>query len=182
MRLVRDLLLTVCFLTLIGLIAMKLERDDAERLGGAFRVVDGDSLDLDGRKLRLRAIDAPELAQTCFRDGLAWPCGAEAREALKRLMTRKGVVCSGDRTDKYRRLLVECAASGEDLNAAMVRSGMAVSFGGYQPEESEARQAQRGIWAGEFERPSDWRKGHRHAMADEKEHGGSFLARLFDLP
>lgn len=182
MRLLRDLLLTVCFLTLLGLIALKLSRDEAEHLGGVFRVVDGDSLALGGRKLRLRGVDAPELDQTCLRDGIGWPCGAEARQTLQALISRDGVVCSGAREDKYRRLLVDCAAAGENINAAMVRSGMAVAFGGFKTEENEARKAQRGLWAGEFERPSDWRKGHRHAMADENEHGGSFLARLFDLP
>lgn len=181
MRLVRDLVVTLCFLILLGLIALKLKESESERLGGSFRVVDGDSLQLGERKLRLRAIDAPELAQTCYRDGAAWPCGAQAREALHTLVGRQGVVCTGDRTDKYRRLLVDCALGGEDLNAAMVRSGMAVAFGGYRREEAEARQAMRGLWASEFERPSDWRKGHRHALAEEGEHG-SFLARLFDLP
>lgn len=182
MRLARDLLLTLCFLSLMGLIALKLWQDETERLGGAFRVVDGDSLELGGRKLRLRSIDAPELSQTCLRAGAAWPCGVEARDALESLMTADGVVCSGGREDKYRRLLVECVAGREDVNAAMVRSGMALAFGGYRAEEGEAQQARRGVWAGEFERPSDWRKGHRHAMADEQEHGGSFLARFFDLP
>jgi endonuclease YncB( thermonuclease family) len=182
MRLVRDLLLTFCFLCLLGLVALKLGQDEAERLGGSFRVVDGDSLDLDGRKLRLRAIDAPELAQTCFRGGRAWPCGAEARDALRKLIAQRGVICSGGREDKYRRLLVDCDAAGEDVNAAMVRSGMAVAFGGFRTEEEDARQARRGVWAGEFERPADWRKGHRHAMSEEQEHGGSFLARFFDLP
>jgi endonuclease YncB( thermonuclease family) len=182
MRLARDLLLTVCFLSLMGLVALKLRQDESERLGGVFRVVDGDSLDLGGRKLRLRAIDAPELSQTCLRDGATWPCGAEARDALRKLVASDAAVCSGAREDKYRRLLVDCVAGREDVNAAMVRSGMAVAFGGYRAEENEARQARRGVWAGEFERPSDWRKGHRHAMADEQEHGGSFLARFFDLP
>jgi endonuclease YncB( thermonuclease family) len=182
MRLIRDVLLTLCFLSLLGLVALKLRQDETERLGGAFRVVDGDSLDLGGRKLRLRAIDAPELSQICLRDGLSWPCGAESREALKTWVASGAIVCSGVREDKYRRLLVDCVAGAEDVNGAMVRSGMAVAFGGYRSEEEEARQARRGVWAGEFERPSQWRKGHRHAMADEQEHGGSFLARFFDLP
>lgn len=182
MRLVRDLLLTFCFLSLMGLIALKLRQDETERLGGVFRVVDGDSLDLGGRKLRLRAIDAPELSQTCLRGGVAWRCGVVARDTLRNLLAADSAVCSGGRQDKYRRLLVDCVAGRADVNAAMVLSGMAVAFGGYRAEEAAARQARRGVWAGEFERPSDWRKGHRHAMADEVEHRGSFLARLFDLP
>jgi len=57
-------------------------------------------------------------------------------------------------------LLVDCRVRGIDVNAAMVRDGYALSFGGFAREEAEAKAAYRGLWAGEFERPGTWRARH----------------------
>jgi len=134
---------------------------EGERLAGGARIVDGDSLHLDGRSIRLEGIDAPELAQTCGRDGREESCGREARRALIELIGDDEVVCRLSGTDKYRRTLARCTAGGRDLNARMVSGGMAVSYGGYRAQESEARGARRGLWAGPFERPADWRAKRR---------------------
>ena len=134
---------------------------EEERLAGGARIVDGDSLNLDGRSLRLSGIDAPELAQTCERPGGRAPCGREARSALIELIGDDEVVCRLGGADKYRRTLARCSAGGRDLNAGMVEGGMAVAYGGYRAQESEARRARRGLWAGPFERPADWRAKRR---------------------
>lgn len=134
---------------------------EGERLAGGARIVDGDSLNLDGRSIRLEGIDAPELAQTCERAGGQGPCGREARRALIELIGDDEVVCRLAGADKYRRTLARCTAGGRNLNAGMVRDGMAVSYGDYRSEESEARGARRGLWAGAFERPADWRAKRR---------------------
>lgn len=132
----------------------------AETLRGTARVADGDSLVLDGRRVRLQGIDAPELAQTCLRDGAARPCGREARAALARLVAGHAVTCESRRRDRYGRLLATCLAGGVELNRAMVEAGWAVSYGDYRAAEAAARQAGRGLWAGPFELPQDWRRDH----------------------
>lgn len=130
------------------------------RVQGLARPIDGDSLRLGGEEMRLAGLDAPELAQLCWREGRPWRCGLDARAALARELARGEVHCVGARRDRYRRLLVRCAVAGVDLNALLVRSGMAVAFGAYAGEEAEARDARRGIWASAFDRPADWRAAH----------------------
>ena len=127
---------------------------------GTAEVIDGDSLRLGGEEMRLKGIDAPELSQICKVSGRETPCGREARAALRKLTASGLVTCVGGERDRYGRLLVACRVRGIDINAAMVRDGQAVAFGGYEREESEAKAAFRGLWAGEFERPKDWRKDH----------------------
>jgi endonuclease YncB( thermonuclease family) len=122
--------------------------------------IDGDSVRLNGEELRLRGIDAPELFQTCRVSGRETACGREARAALRKLLTSGLATCIGGERDRYGRLLVVCRIRGIDVNAAMVRDGQAVSFGSYEAEEAEAKAAYRGLWAGEFERPRDWRARH----------------------
>ena len=49
---------------------------------GPARVIDGDTLDIAGERIRLHGIDAPESRQTCIADGATWPCGQSATDAL----------------------------------------------------------------------------------------------------
>lgn len=53
-----------------------------------------------------------------------------------------------------------CVAGGVELNRAMVEAGWAVSYGGYRAAEDVARREGRGLWAGAFERPQEWRRVH----------------------
>lgn len=127
---------------------------------GMAQAIDGDSLRLAGRELRLKGIDAPEFNQTCQRDGKEARCGREAHVALRKLLARAPVTCVGYEYDRYNRLLATCRSLGVDIAAAMVRSGMAVSYGDYLVEEAEARNAGNGLWAGTFDMPRDWRATH----------------------
>lgn len=137
-------------------------------LAGPFHAVDGDTLTISGLRMRLRGIDAPEIKQRCGRGDMAWACGIAARRALQALAAAEAR-CAAQGTDKYRRRLVRCTSGGRDMGAEMVRRGHAVAYGAYGREEAEARAAGRGIWAGPFERPEDWRKAHRRlAPAEER--------------
>ena len=127
---------------------------------GAAHVVDGDSLRLDGVDIRLKGIDAPELHQSCERAGQTYPCGEAARAALIGRIGRQPVRCAVSGHDRYGRDLARCSVDGEDLGAWMVRSGWAVGYGDYADEEGGARVGHAGLWAGTFERPSDWRQEH----------------------
>ena len=164
LRLIRDGVTAFALLALIALIAAKL--NDAARIehAGAFHAADGDSLTLGEERLRLEGIDAPELHQSCERAGKAWACGRAAREALQAMVLAAGTVCQGNRRDRYDRLLVVCRNGARgDINAAMVRGGMAISYGDYGEEEAEARAAKAGLWAGTFERPRDVRDHARQS-------------------
>lgn len=136
-----------------------------ESFSGRVRVVDGDSLELAGHRVRLFGIDAPESRQEC-RDarGRFYDCGREARDALARAIGSQSVSCSPV-GESYNRDVAICTANGRDLSEAMVRSGHALelrqhSRGRYSDAEREARVARRGLWAGDFERPSQWRQEH----------------------
>jgi Staphylococcal nuclease homologue len=122
--------------------------------------IDGDSLWVGGEEVRLKGIDAPEWKQDCERDGARWMCGEIAREELVRGIGDDKVTCTISQRDVYGRMLGNCSAGGRDLNAGMVASGMAVAFGGYESQQAKARAERRGLWAGDFEKPRDWRAEH----------------------
>ncbi len=125
---------------------------------GKARIIDGDSLYVGGREVRLQGIDAPEGRQTCRRDGREWACGKGARNELVKMIQGREVSCHGLDIDKHDRLLAVCRANGRELNREMVARGFAVAYGRHQREEAEARRARLGLWAGEFDRPRDWRR------------------------
>lgn len=127
---------------------------------GIAKLVDGDSLFVGGKEVRLKGIDAPEGRQTCTRNGQSWPCGEEARRQLARLIAGQRVACDSIETDQHGRLLGFCKAGGKELNREMVREGYAMSYGGFEGEQREAKAARRGLWSGEFQRPRDWRRDH----------------------
>jgi endonuclease YncB( thermonuclease family) len=102
-------------------------------------------------------------------------CGLEAKQALAALVGVAKTACSGSRRDKYDRLLVTCRKGDLDINRDMVGRGLAVSFGDYEVEEAAAKAARRGLWAGNFVLPSQWRATHRPEAAAEKPHFFSFF-------
>lgn len=133
-------------------------------LAGMARAGDGDSLTLAGERVRLLGIDAPELDQTCSRDdGRPWTCGAAARSRLAALVAAGTTTCVPDGSDRYRRILATCTTAGKNLGAVMVAEGLAIASSGYQAEEAAARAAGRGIWAGSFVAPREWREGAAEA-------------------
>ena len=130
------------------------------------RVIDGDTLDVHGVKTRLWGIDAPEGKQSCQRDDVAWLCGQEAAKALRELVVGKEVACREVDRDRYKRSVAVCRAGDTDVNDWMAREGWALDYrqfskGEYAGAEKEAREAKRGLWAGTFIPPWEWRRGKR---------------------
>lgn len=136
-----------------------------ELVSGIGKAADGDTLTLGADRIRLFGIDAPELQQTCERGGQRWACGEEAKARLAGLISERAIACSTTGTDDFGRLLARCTAGGVDLNRHMVSTGSAVAFRRYSmdyvPAEEDARQARRGIWAGTFQMPSEYRQAAR---------------------
>ncbi len=132
---------------------------------GQPRVIDGDTLEVAGQRIRLHGIDAPESRQLCRRDGEPWWYGKDATSALKAFLGSRPVSCEELDRDRYRRVVAKCAVEKADIGEWMVSHGWAVAYYQYSYEYSRAEQraksARRGIWAGEFEKPSEWRKQQR---------------------
>lgn len=129
-------------------------------LAGRGRASDGDSFRLNSDRVRLLGIDAPELDQTCTgSDGHAWTCGQTARERLSALLARGTLDCQPEGHDQYGRVLAVCWVDGDDIGQLMVSDGLAISSGRYWMQEQGARSSRRGIWAGSFDTPRDWRDG-----------------------
>ena len=142
----------------------------ADIIAGPARVIDGDTIEVDGIHVRLFGIDAPEKKQTCSAgDGHDYSCGRVAASALAEKITGRPVRCQPRTTDRYGRTVAVCFdANDEDLNAWLVRSGLAIAYRKYSTayveDEDSARHARRGLWSGEFAEPSDWRAAHAHTQ------------------
>lgn len=147
--------------------------DRAEPFGPA-RVIDGDTLEIQGLRARLWTIDAPDLAQTCLdKDGASFACGQAAREHLEKLIAGRKVACRPEGPpsdgDAWQGLCFvadapcqdeggPCASDLDSLNLAMVRQGWAVDLEGqYSEPESDAEGDKAGLWAGRFDEPEVWR-------------------------
>lgn len=158
-----DVVVAFALVLALGFAAEWMLRKDV--IAGSATVADGDTLHLDGRRIRLQGMDAPELAQTCERNGASWPCGTTARFALAEMVQRGEVFCTSSGADAYGRALARCTVGGVDIAEELVRQGLAVAYGrqGYTAAEAEARAASRGMWAGRFERPQDFRAAHPRA-------------------
>lgn len=136
---------------------------------GAAVVLDGDTLTVAGRKVRLHGVDAFEAEQTCAdRRGVSYGCGGHATRYLARLANGRLVSCGGRDVDRYGRLVAVCRVGGVDLGEALVRAGHALAFRRYAldyvDEERAARGAKAGAWAGRFTEPADFRAAAQGAI------------------
>ncbi len=131
-------------------------------LSGRARVVDGDTVRLNGQRVRILGIDAPEIKQTCStKEGLDWACGQRAKQILVSLLANKTLRCQSSERDIYDRLLARCFVGDVDIGAFMVRQGLAVSYYDYRREESLASEERLGLWQGEFVKPRAWRDARK---------------------
>lgn len=149
------------FFGLVALLIARLnQREPVEPLIGKAYVIDGDTISILRDHIRLKGIDAPELAQTC--DGLskAYPCGQISRQSLIRLIGGRQVRCLSEGRDRFNRILATCFTGDINLNRSMIEAGQAAAYGDYRDEELQARLKRVGLWAGKFENPQDWRRDH----------------------
>jgi endonuclease YncB( thermonuclease family) len=144
----------------------------AEPVVGRASVIDGDTLEIRGTRIRFHGVDAPESAQTCqSSDDKAYRCGQQAALALSGKIGTATVSCEQKDVDRYKRIVAVCSAGGEDLNAWLVQQGHALAYRQYSTDyvgqENDARRSKRGVWAGRFTPPWDWRKGSRGGSPSE---------------
>ena len=149
----------------------------AADLIGQASVIDGDTIEIHGQRIRLFGIDAPEHDQLCEAAGAQYRCGQQAALALADQIGSQTVDCAPRDVDQYGRIVAVCSAGGEDLNAWMVRHGWALAYRHYSmayvSDEDAARVAAVGIWRGTFDAPWDWRHGQRQGAAQVQSQGAA---------
>jgi endonuclease YncB( thermonuclease family) len=136
---------------------------------GTVRVIDADTIDVGGTRVRLYGIDAPEMGQPCSADGRTWDCGAWARDAVSNRFEGSYARCDAQDVDRYGRIVAQCLVDGQDIGQMIVRSGLAWAFRrfseSYDLDEKAAALAGRGLWAVEVQSPSEYRAGANQAAA-----------------
>ena len=140
-------------------------------ISGIAKVIDGDTLKIENKKIRLFGIDAPEKKQLCQKIWLSisfisfnkdYPCGKISTNKLKIKINNKYIICKSTNKDRYGRFIAECFKDKTNINRWMVLNGYAVAYKKYSKkftaQENLAKKEKLGLWAGEFEMPWNWRK------------------------
>ena len=126
------------------------------------KIVDGDTIHLNGEKIRFTGIDTPELKQTCLKEGVKDSCGVTAKQILIDKIGNNNVECISEGKDQYKRILAECFVNNESLSSYLVRSGYAFAYRKYSkkfvPDEDYARINKIGMWSMDFDYPWDYRR------------------------
>tara|TARA_Y100001968_G_scaffold296285_1_gene304370 strand:+ start:120 stop:575 length:456 start_codon:yes stop_codon:yes gene_type:complete len=131
-------------------------------LANKLKVIDGDTIVLNGEKIRFSGIDTPELKQTCLKDNEKVGCGMLAKKLLVKKIGNNTPICIGKKKDFYKRTLAECFVNGESLSKFLVRSGYAFAYRKYSTkfieDENYAKTKKLGMWSMTFQYPWDFRK------------------------
>lgn len=137
-------------------------------IAGVASVIDGDTIEVHGQRIRLNGIDAPESRQNCDdAKGFEYPCGRRSAEALDAFLAASmPIQCTFVTWDRYRRFVGDCRrADGASVAAWMVEHGHALDWprysrGAYAAQQATAEAAKVGLWVGTFQAPWEWRAGH----------------------
>ena len=126
------------------------------------KIVDGDTIVLNGEKIRFSGIDTPELKQTCMNGNQKVFCGMFAKMLLVKKIGNEIPQCIREEKDTYKRTLAECFINGESLSVFLVRSGYAFAYRKYSDkfikEEEFAKKNKLGMWSMKFQYPWDFRR------------------------
>ena len=140
-------------------------------VSGYAKIIDGDTIKINSKKIRLHGIDAPEKKQTCKKPYLiigifsftkSYSCGQVSTDKLIKKINNQIIKCKIKNVDRYNRLIGECYKRNENLNAWLVSNGYAVAYRKYSkkyiPDERYAKNNKLGIWQGKFEMPWNFRR------------------------
>ena len=128
------------------------------------KIIDGDTIHLNGEKIRFTGIDTPELKQTCNKNNEIILCGIQARKLLIEKIGKNKIECIREGKDQYNRTLAECFVNDLSLSTYLVRKGYAFAYRKYSTkfivDEDYARVNNLGMWSMKFEYPWDYRKNN----------------------
>lgn len=142
---------------------MPLAATQAE-IRGVLRVVDADTVEVAGQRIRLHAIDAPEVDQPCETEqGQSWAgCGAWVSHVVAQEFGGAAARCVPLDRDAYDRIVARCFVAGDDMGATLVSRGLAFAYVKYGQDyvalQAEAAAADRGLHALRLTQPSWHRK------------------------
>jgi endonuclease YncB( thermonuclease family) len=139
-------------LTLTALLACAASPAHAQTISGRPTVLDGETLELRGLRLKLIAVDAPDDHVCEATDDARWRCGPRAATALAELLEEAIVTCTWRDRDLLGRPIATCSLGAIDLSLWLIRNGLArdanaAPNGKYRQAQDEAKAARRGIWA-----------------------------------
>ena len=145
--------------------------ENINKISGFAKVVDGDTIKINSKKIRLYGIDAPEKKQKCKKTYLTisfmsftkdYMCGEVSTEKLIKKINKQKLNCNILDVDRYKRLIGECFKRNINLNSWMVSNGYAVAYTKYSKkyvsDEINAKNNKLGIWQGKFEMPWYYRR------------------------
>ena len=147
---------------------------NSTEINGIPKIIDGDTVHINKKKIRLKGIDAPEIKQKCKKPFLKisaiisyqfnknYSCGIMARIKLVEKINNSKVKCIVTSKDRYKRFIATCYKDNINLNKWMVRNGYAVAYKRYSKDyvrdEEYAKENKLGVWEGSFTMPEKWRK------------------------
>ncbi len=139
-------------------------------LSGPVRVIDGDTVDVGGTRVRLFGIDAPEAEQTCrTRQGEVWACGAWVTDQVTTRYGGRTAVCEPRGTDRYDRIVARCLVGEEDIAHALVSDGLAFAYRRYAQDYVHAEKGavvrQAGLHASRVQNPARFRQTRASSTA-----------------
>ena len=145
--------------------------ENINKISGFAKVVDGDTIKINSKKIRLYGIDAPEKKQKCKKTYLTisfmsftkdYMCGEVSTQKLIKKINKQKLNCNILDVDRYKRLIGECFIRDINLNSWMVSNGYAAAYRKYSKkyvsDEINAKNNKLGIWQGKFEMPWDYRR------------------------
>jgi len=155
----------------------------ADTIVGQASVIDGDTIEIHGERIRILDVDAPENQQLCTKpNGTQWRCGQQSALRFSDWIAGRSVVCESDQLDRYGRHLARCVVSGEDMGTWLVRNGWAVPYRDCKCEivreaSVKAQTEKLGIWSGSFVLPWDFRRSGQNQAAPSEAQTGQCLIK-----
>lgn len=137
--------------------------EDYPAVKGYAVALSGSTINVANLNIRLLGIEAPMPGQTCAdKYGNPYKCGQEAKVWLQNWLEDKQITCHIVSQIKNKKATGVCFFGQDDVAAVVTNAGWAVAYvkhtDAYVAYEYQANINKRGLWAGKFYKPWDWRK------------------------